>query len=539
MSNKVEHCKEQELMITNTLIPVLDRDDVTVNEQKVEEALNLVKYFDFELVEWEIFLTAIVIGVVWKEDESPYFRDIRIYVGRGSGKNGLVSFWIFYFISPYHGVKGYNVELMANSEQQAKMSFTDVFNAIKEAKPEHQKAIKAHYHATLEVITCKTTGSTIKYNTSSNRGKDSKRTGCNLFDEKHEYTMKDKKNIDTLSSGLGKVKNWRNITISTCGHVREGVLDAEQEAGQEILSKYDPDNRVFIFWCRIEKEEEWKNPDKWVKAIPSLRHKQFRELKERVAYEVKDMSNNMTYFAEFMAKRMNYPVGNKDEQIATPEDVKATNQEVPDLTKCSCIGGIDYANTNDFVGCALLFKQNGKIYVIQHTFICKKSRDLPGIKAPLEEWEKKGDVEFINDVEISPEVVTKWFKMQQEYYDIKIIAIDKFRYTLMAKALREIGFEFNRGNLFTVRPSNIMEIIPVVNSWIIKHRLAVGDTPVFRWAMNNTKITNTKNNKIYDKIEPTYRKNDTWMAFAAAATKQEKLDEETSIQIEELDVISL
>ena len=55
MSNRVEHCKEQELMIINTLIPVLNRNDVTVNEQKVEEALSLVKYFDFELVEWEIF----------------------------------------------------------------------------------------------------------------------------------------------------------------------------------------------------------------------------------------------------------------------------------------------------------------------------------------------------------------------------------------------------------------------------------------------------------------------------------------------------
>lgn len=540
MNNKVEHCEEQELMITNLLVPVLEREDVKVDDGKIEKALSLMKYFDFELVEWEIFLTAVVVGVAWIEDESPYFRDIRIYVGRGSGKNGLASFWIFYFISPYHGVKGYNIEIMANSEEQAKMSFTDVFNVIREPKPEHEKAIKAHYHATLEVITCKTTQSTIKYNTSSNRGKDSKRTGCNLFDEKHEYTSKDKKNIDTLSSGLGKVRNWRNITISTCGHEREGVLDKEQEAGQEILSKYDPDNRIFIFWCRIEKKEEWKNPNMWIKAIPSLRHRQFRELRDRIAYEVKDMPNNMDYFPEFMAKRMNCPVGDKDVEIATWEDIKATNQEMPDLKGMDCVGGIDYANTNDFVGCVLLFKYNGKIYIKQKTFVCNKSRDLPGIKAPLKEWEAKGDVEFVNDVEISPELVTGWFEEQEKIYNIIAIAIDKYRYTLLAKALKKLGFDFGREDkqLFTVRPSNIMEIIPVINSWIINHILVVGDVPVFRWMMNNTKKVHTKNNLIYDKIEPHYRKNDTFMAFAAAATKQNLLDDVTSYDYKPLDIIT-
>lgn len=540
MNDRVEHCEEQELMITNLLIPVIERLDVKVDDAKIEKALSLMKYFDFELVEWEIFLTAVVVGVVWIEDESPYFRDIRIYLGRGSGKNGLASFWIFYFISPYHGVDGYNVEIMANAEDQAKMSFMDVFKVIREPKPEHEKAIKAHYHATLEVITCRTTRSTIKYNTSSNRGKDSKRTGCNLFDEKHEYTIKDKKNIDTLSSGLGKVRNWRNITISTCGHERDGVLDKEQEAGQEILSKYDPDNRIFIFWCRIEKREEWNNPDKWVKAIPSLRHRQFKELRDRIAYEVKEMPNNMDYFPEFMAKRMNYPVGDKDVEIATWEDIKATNQEMEDLTGMDCVGGIDYANTNDFVGCVLLFKYNGKIYIKQKTFICKRSRDLPGIKAPLEEWEAKGDVEFVDDVEISPELVTQWFAEQEKIYNIIAIAIDKFRYTLLAKALKALGFDFgnNDKQLFTVRPSNIMEIIPVINSWIINHILVVGDVPIFRWMMNNTKKVHTKNNTIYDKIEPHYRKNDTFMAFAAAATKQDLLDDMTSYDYKPLEIIT-
>ena len=35
--NKVEHCKEQDLMIDNLVIPVLERDDVIINNEKIEK----------------------------------------------------------------------------------------------------------------------------------------------------------------------------------------------------------------------------------------------------------------------------------------------------------------------------------------------------------------------------------------------------------------------------------------------------------------------------------------------------------------------
>ena len=66
-----------------------------------------------------------------------------------------------------------------------------------------------------------------------------------------------------------------------------------------------------MFWCRIEDEKEWKDPEKWIKAIPSLND--FTELKSRTTEkEVLDMPYTMDYFPEFMAKRMNFPIGNKE-----------------------------------------------------------------------------------------------------------------------------------------------------------------------------------------------------------------------------------
>lgn len=123
----------------------------------------------------------------------------------------------------------------------------------------------------------------------------SKRTGCIIFDEKHEYT--DVQNMNTLQSGLGKVWHGRVITITTDGHVRGGVLDQEKEQNQAILKEYNPLNRTLVFWCRIEDEKEWNQIDKLVKAIPSLND--FLSLRSTIQKEILDMPYKMDYVDVF------------------------------------------------------------------------------------------------------------------------------------------------------------------------------------------------------------------------------------------------
>lgn len=525
LNNEIEHNKEQEDMVKNIVIPVLNRDDVYIDEEKIEKGLSLQKYFPYKLIEWEVLLFALIAGVFLKKDDyiDIFFKEIDVIVGRGAGKNGFISFLAFYFISPYHGIKNYDVDILANSEKQAYTSFNDIYEVINNNhdKKNNNKKLKIHYYATKTEILGIKTKSVIRANTSSKRGKDSKRTGCVINDEEHEYT--DATNKNTLKSGLGKVKFGREITITTNGHVRGGVLDKDLDRFKDILKEYNPQNRTLIFWCRIEKEEEWKDPKKWIKANPSLND--FTELRYTIEKEVMDMPYNQDYFPEFMAKRMNFPIGNKDIEVAKWEDIKACNQNLINLEGKECIGGLDYAKTDDFVGVCLLFKQAEKYYVIHHTFVCTKSRDLAGIKAPLKEWEEKGDLTFINDVEISPNIVINWFFEQSQKYKIKKIAIDFFRFSLMNLELKKIGYDaYEKKNVKLVRPSDIMKIAPVINSAFIKHSFAWGDTPIMNWYVNNTKKIITNGNISYGKIEENYRKTDGFMALVSAMTQIEELE---------------
>nr|DAZ28454.1 MAG TPA: Large Terminase [Caudoviricetes sp.] len=527
-NNEVAHCCEQEQMIDNIVIPMLDRDDVIIDNDKIEKGLSLQKYFPYKLIDWEVFLFALIVGVFF-ENGDIVFNDIRVMVGRGSGKNGFISFLCFYFLSPYHGVRGYNIDLMANSEDQAKTSFKDVYEIITDPiKDEYEKVLKINYHATKELITGKKTKSDLRFNTSSKRGKDSKRTGCIIFDEKHEYT--DVQNMNTLKSGLGKVWHGRIITITTDGHIRGAVLDQEKEQNQVILKEYNPLNRTLVFWCRIEEEKEWNQIDKLVKAIPSLND--FPSLRTTIQKEIVDMPYNMDYFTEFMAKRCNYPIGNKEVEVATWKDILATNQEMIDLQGKNCVGGVDYAKTNDFVAVGLTFKHSGKYYHIHHTFICSRSRDLGGIKAPLKEWEIKGDVEFVDDVEIPPEIVTGWFERMGQIYNIIKIAIDNFRYSLLNSAFKKIGFDaYEKKNIKLVRPSDIMKAAPIINSAFLNHIIVFGDVPVMRWYVNNTKKLEKDGNITYGKIEANYRKTDGFMEFVNTIVLEEDIPEDLNYNI--------
>lgn len=523
-SGEIEACKEQHLMIDNIVLPVLERDDVFIDEEAIEKGLSLQKYFDFNLIEWEIFLFALIAGVKFRSDGDIFFKDIRIIVGRGAGKNGFISFLAFYFLSPAHGVSGYNIDILANSENQAKTSFMDLYEIINNpSDARNKRALVNNFNATLTEITGKRTKAVLRYNSSSKRGKDSKRTGCIIYDEKHEYT--DATNINTLRSGLGKVKHGREITITTNGHIRGGVLDDELRQNTDILKEYNPENRTLVFWCKIEDEKEWNNPDKWVKANPSVND--FPELKAQIKKEVTDMPYNLTYYPEFMAKRMNYPIGNKDTEVVSWNDILATNKELPDLTGKSCVVGIDYAKTNDFVAVCLLFKENEKRYAIVHGWVCEKSRDLEGIKAPLFEWERQGLITVVHDVEISAELITNWIAEQGTKYVIEKIAIDNFRFSFLNMALKSIGYDaYEAKNVKLIRPSDLMKNFVVLNSIFVNHNLSVGDNPYFRWNVNNTKkVTDNRGNISYGKIEPRYRKTDAFMALAAAQCIEDCLPE--------------
>lgn len=509
-------CEEQ-FLLCDMVEDIFNKEELIINSEQLDKYMAFQKYFPFDLLDWETFCFALH-NCVYRKDGQLRFPHLFVYVGRGTGKNGYLGFEDFCLLTPVNGIKNYNIDIFAMSEKQAKTSFEDVYNMLEANK----NTMKKYFKWTKELIVNIKTNSRFSFNTSSPKTKDGFRPGKVDFDEYHAY--ENMKLVDVAVTGLGKVPLPRRTTITTDGDVRDGPLDTLLDKSQRILNREIEDNGTLPFLCRIKDKEKIKDKENWTMANPSLFY--FPDLQHEMEMEYADYLLDPMGNPSFSTKRCNCPQGKKEDIVTDWKNITATNILIPQFDRgTNAVAGIDYASTEDFVAAGILVIQDDIDYWITHTWVCKESKDLPRIKAPLQEWEERGLLTFVNGPEISPDVPTAWLEMMSQTFNIIAVGIDKFRYTLLSKSLIDIGFTAEKGgNIHLIRPSDEMMIIPTITSLFNNHQIAWGDNPLMRWYCNNSnRIMSGNGNMTYGKIEPKSRKTDGFKAFVAAENLREKL----------------
>jgi len=515
---QIRTCTEQKQLVA-MVKKVLQEEDLKIDEVRLEKYMTYQKYFPFSLFPWQTFVFALHC-CVFKKDGTPRWSDLFILMGRGGGKNGYLSFEDFCLITPTNDIAYYDIDICANSEEQAKTSFDEIYNILE--NPKYSKIFRKNFRWTKTEIQNIKTRSKIKYRTNNPKGKDGLRSGKVDFDEPHAY--ENWENINVFTTGLGKKPHPRRTYVSTNGDVREGPLDQLIEKSKKILEGEIPDNGFLPFICKLDAEDEVHDSDNWEKANPSLPY--LPTLKDQMMREYQDYLLDPVINNAFMTKRMNIPQGRKDTEVTSWENILKTNGEMPDLTGQTCVCGIDFSKTTDFVAVFLLFKRNEKYYGIHHSWFCTACNDKHRIKYPLHEAVEKGLLTVVDDVEINPELIAEWIHQQRMNYDIDKIAIDSYRYSLMSRALANIGYEAKDKMVKLVRPSDIMLVQPKVHSWFVSNKIIWGDDSLMRWYTRNAKLEPAPNNNFkYGKIEPKSRKTDGFMAFVASVTLEEELPE--------------
>lgn len=519
-------CKEQKLL-SKFIKNIFDNEKLIIDEEKVEKYFSYQKYFPFNLFPWEKFLF-VLHNCVFKENGLPRFADLFILVGRGSGKNAYLAYEDFCLITPTHGIKNYDIDISANSEDQAKTTFNDIYNILED--PKYTKKMKRNFYWNKEEIINLKTKSKIKFRTNNPKGKDGLRSGKVDFDEIHAY--QNWANINVFTTGLGKKDNPRRTYITTNGDVRDGPLDNLLEKAIMILKGEVEDNGFLPFICKLDEEKEVDNPDNWAKANPSLPYRP--SLMEQMKKEYADYKINPYVNNAFMTKRMNIPKGSKDIEVTSWENILSTNKDIPNLEGASCTIGIDYTKVNDMMSVGLLFLKGGIYYWVSHSWFCTNSRDKDRIKVPLEEWSEQGLLTIVDDIEINPDMATEWIQEQLIKYNFVKLGVDNFRLALLSKSMKNIGIDAtNKEQVKIIRPSDIMKIVPVIDSLFNNHQIVWGDNPLMRWFTNNTKLTDKNlGNYVYDKIEPKSRKTDGFMAFVhAMIAAQDVLEDEDNNEL--------
>lgn len=526
--NEIESCNEQKQLMKFVRWK-LEQPGVIIDHEAINDSvLKPAPYFPFELFPWQKFCNAFIYGVRDK-DGRLLFNRFLIQIGRGAGKNGYISYNSFYMMSGHHGIPGYDIDIVATAEQQAKTSFEDVYNVLDD--PVRRDFMKKIFYWSKQLIQHKGTKSKLEFNTSNARTKDGKRSGAIIFDEVHEYD--DYSNIKVFTSGLGKKLDPRTFYLTTDGYTRGGVLDDLKKESEMVLNKELPDSSLFPFICKIDDESEVDDESKWEKSNPSYRYNE--NIRHEMKQEYHDMQINSQLRVEFMTKRMNLPQDDIMTEVATYEDRLATDQPLPEVLKdVDAICGVDYADVRDFFSVGLLFKQDGKRYWIQHTFIhhlALKLQDInPEIIAIARE---KGLCTIVNDKSIDPVRAVNWILEKAEIFNIKKVSMDAYRASILRPLLEEAGFEVEvvrRG------PATHGFLSPLIDDMFINQTVVFHDDPLMRWFVGNVYKDEKGNGNVeYKKVEKDTRKTDGFFAFLHALVLDDELEEEQDFFLDAID----
>jgi len=541
-TEKIKFNKERILLIEYLRKYVLSRDDLYFDDEMIENCIKFGEKWYFPLQPFQKFIIAFVF-LFYKKNRRVFYRKHLWMLGRGGGKNGLISVLTHFLISELHGIEEYNISVVANSEEQAKTSPDEVHKTIKR----HEVLQKA-FKTTLTQTVSRKTGSVLKFRTSNGETKDGLRDGAVVFDEIHQYESN--KDVRVHISGLGKKSNPREFYIGTDGYVRDGFLDKLKEKAMKVLNGEARPNALFPFICKLDDESEVEDPSNWEKANPMLsepRGEYAQGLFETIKEEYEDLEDDPSNREEFMTKRMNLPVTDLERSVAKWEEIEATNQPMPNLLGKECIGCLDFASIRDFAACGLVFKHEGKYPFITRSFARKEFVDkyysyskkhdaeMAGKRkfAPIREWEKQGLLTVVDEPTINPQHIVNWFVEMRKYYNIKKIVGDNFRMEILRTLLEEAGFEVE-----VIRnPRAIHSLLaPRVETGFANQLFIFGDNPLMRWYTNNVLVVIKKDgNKEYQKKEPIRRKTDGFQAFVYGLYR---VDEISDINIEEsLDVL--
>lgn len=506
--------------IEENILPKVESGELYFDEEQIENCIKFTEKWYFKVQDFQKYLISFVF-LYTARTKRAYYKEFFWVVGRGAGKNGLVSAIGHYLISGLHGVDNYHGTVVANSEKQAKTSFNDMYNTIHGDKT---KKLIQLFPATKTEVNSKDTQSVFDFATSNPNTKDGGRQGFLVFDEIHGYETAEL--INVFRSGLGKVKDSRTFYIGSEGYVRDGFMDKQKDIAGSILDGEYPDSKMFPFICKLDEREEYENPEMWPKANPMLEQplSEYAEiLLEEIMEEFKKLEYDDSPLVEFLTKRMNLPEEDPTQSVTSWENIKAANKPMPLLNNRIAIVGVDYANTTDFAAVGFLFRVENKYVWHSHQFARKGFLDRVKLKPPIKEWESKGLITVVDAPTINPELLVEWVQKEMKRLNLRVhkVMIDRFRYDITRPAFEGAGFELEPLNYM---PSVHAQVSPRIELIFNNQQVAWGDNPLMNWNVQNTAIKIKKDgNKEYIKKDPVRRKTDGFHAFIHALFKSDEI----------------
>ncbi len=464
----------------------LDRKDLIYRADKVDFCLKFIEILHhfkglsagqpFKLQPWQQFIVANIVGFYRKNGERRYTSSY-IEVARKNGKTALASALCLYFLLA-DGEAGAEVDLCANSKEQAKIAFEFCSQFCRQLDPK-QKEIVAYR----DRVNVDATASKMHVFSADDSKLDGFNASFALIDEYH--SAKNSKVRDVVKSSMGMRANPHLMTITTAGFDKTAPCYALRTTACEILNGIKSDDSFFAIIYAMDEDDDWTGPKNWIKANPNLGV----TIQEKYLTEqVQSAKNNPQ--EEVGVKTKNLNVWCDSANVWIPDDylIKcAKDVTLADFRGKECFVGVDLSSTSDLTAVSAMVRgDDDTTYVYKVWYYLPKSCLTDKYNKELYRiWAHKGYLTITDGNVVDYDFITRDLLYLNKVTQLHAVAYDKWNATQWALQSTEQGLplvEYSQAIGNFNKPTKELERL------ILSGKVRIDSNPITRWCFSNVVI---------------------------------------------------
>lgn len=299
---------------------------------------------------WQCFIVYSIFA--WKRaDGSRRFRYAYIEVARKNGKTALAA-GIALLMLFLDGEARAEVYSVATSKDQAKLAFDDAKAIVKNT--DLKKRLQIYTNA----IAYEQKASSFKALSSDSGIHDGLSPHCTIVDEFHAHPHSGM--FDVMKSAIGARKQPLIFIITTAGFNKQGPCYAYRTNAINVAAGVTEDDSLFTLIYTLDKEDDWDNPDVWIKSNPNLNVSIDNDY---IAEQVVDAKNRPEAVRNVKTKNINIWVDAEKTWILDEKWMECVGDisRKDMLLGAKCYGGLDLSNNKDITAFALTFNMDDKV----------------------------------------------------------------------------------------------------------------------------------------------------------------------------------
>ncbi len=237
---------------------------------------------------------------------------------------------------------------------------------------------------------------------------------------------------DFLAQGFGTRPNQLLIGITTPGPDRESFAYQEHLHSLSVAGDPDVDPKRFAYIANVAEDADWQDESLWPDANPGLGSiidiDQLRG--ERDAAIAKGDLSAIANFRIFRLAQWGTSA-NKwlDMMVWDESEEQAGEFTEDDLAEPYAVGGLDLADTQDFVAWSVIFPTEDRVMVKSHYWITRRAIDTrhKRVKSRILEWADQGYVTIVEKDAHDYDEIYKHILKDVETYKIRHVGYDQYQ----------------------------------------------------------------------------------------------------------------